>query len=74
MIGEGSVGVSFEWSFGVMVDGHCWVSRGVVVHGWAKSEVVGHHCLVMCGVVGHFVEVAVVVGCWEEEEGEVEVD
>ena len=76
MIGEEIVGVSLVWRFEVKVDGHCWVSRGVVVHGWAKSEVVGHHCLVMCGVVGHFVEVAVVVGCWEEEEeeGEVEVD
>ena len=31
MIGEGSVGVSFEWSFEVMrVDGHCWVKSGVV--------------------------------------------
>ena len=30
------------------------------------------HCLVMCVVVGHFGEVAVVVECWGEEEGEVE--
>ena len=72
MIGEGSVGVSFEWSFEVMVDGHCWVSLGAVVHGWVKSGVVGR-CLVMCVVVGHFVEVAVAVECWEEEEGEVRV-
>ena len=63
MIGEGSVGVSLEWSFEVMVDGHCWVSRGVV-----------DYCWVMCGVVGHSEEVAVVVECWEEEEGEVRVD
>ena len=73
MIGEEIVGVSLVWRFEVKVDGHCWVSRGVVVHGWAKYEVFGH-CLVMCGVVGHFVEVAVVVGCWEEEEEEVEAD
>ena len=34
------------------------------------------HCLVMVGIDGHFVEVAEVVGCWEEEveEGEVEGD
>ena len=25
------------------------------------------HCLVMVGIDGHFVEVAEVVGCWEEE-------
>ena len=30
------------------------------------------HCLVMVGIDGHFVEVAEVVGCWEEEEEEVE--
>ena len=47
MIGEEIVGVSLVWRFEVKVDGHCWVSRGVVVHGWAKYEVVGH-CLVMC--------------------------
>ena len=35
---------------------------------------IGGHGLGMSEVVGHFVEVAVVVGCWEEEEGEVEVD
>ena len=29
------------------------------------------HCLVMVGIDGHFVEVAEVVGCWEEEEEEV---
>ena len=63
MIGEGSVGVSFEGSFEVMVDGRCWVRLGVVVLG-----------LVMCGVVGHSVEeVAVVVESWGEEE-EVKVD
>ena len=39
MIGEGSVGVSLVWRFEVMVDGHCWVSLGVVVHGWVKSGV-----------------------------------
>ena len=32
------------------------------------------HCLVMVGIDGHFVEVAEVVGCWEEEEEEVEVE
>ena len=73
VIGEEIVGVSLVWRFEVMVDSHCWVSLVVVVHGWVKFEVVGH-CLVMCGVVGHFVEVAVVVECWEEEEGEVEGD
>ena len=35
---------------------------------------IGGHCLGMSEVVGHFVEVAVVVECWEEEEGEVEDD
>ena len=54
-------------------EGIVGVSLGVVVHGWVKSGVVGR-CLVMCVVVGHFVEVAVVVECWEEEEGEVEGD
>ena len=49
------------------------VSLVVVVHDWVKAGMVGH-CLVMCVVVGHFEEVAVVVECWEEEEGEVEVD
>ena len=33
---------------------------------------IGGHCLVMEGVAGHFVVVAVVVECWEEEEGEEE--
>ena len=61
------------WRFEVMVDGHCWGSLVVVVHGWVKFGVVGRY-LVMCGVVGHFVEVAVVAECWEEEEGEVEGD
>ena len=32
---------------------------------------VGGHCLGMSEVVGHFVEVAVVVECGNEEEGEV---
>ena len=32
------------------------------------------HCLVIVGIDGHFVEVAEVVGCWEEEEEEVEVE
>ena len=30
---------------------------------------IGGHCLGMSEVVGHLVEVAVVVECWEEEEG-----
>ena len=68
MIGEGIVGVSLVWSVEVMVDDHWWVSRGVVVHGWVEGGMVGH-CLVMCVVVCHFVEVVVVVECWEEEEG-----
>ena len=72
MSGEEIVGVSLVWRFEVMVDGHCWVSLGVVVHGLVKSGAVGR-CLVMCVVVGHFVEVAVAVECWEEEEGEVRV-
>ena len=37
MIGEGSVGVSFEWSYGVMVDGHGWVMFEVV--GYSEEEV-----------------------------------
>ena len=47
----------------------------VVVHGGVRAEIVGR-CLVMVGIDGHFVEVAEVVGCWEEEveEGEVEGD
>ena len=49
------------------------LSLGVVGHGWVKAGIVVH-CLVMFGVGGHFVEVAVVVECWEEEEGEVEGD
>ena len=68
VIGEEIVGVNLVWRFEVMVDGHCWVSLVVVVHGWVKSGVVGR-CLVMCVVVGQFVEVAVAVECWEEEEG-----
>ena len=63
VIGEEIVGVSLVWRFEVMIDGHCWVSLGVVGHG-----------LVMCVVVGHFVEVAVVVECLGEEEEEVRVD
>ena len=42
------------------------------VHGWVKVGIVGH-CLVMVGFDGRL-EVAVVVECWEEEEGEVEGD
>ena len=49
------------------------VSLGVADHGWVKVGIVGH-CLVMVGFDGRFVEVAVVVECWEEEEGEVEGD
>ena len=49
------------------------VSLRVVDHGWVKVGFVGH-CLVMVGFDGRFVEVAVVVECWEEEEGEVEGD
>ena len=63
MIGEEIVVVVLVWRFEVMIDGHCWVSLGV-----------GGQGLVMCVVVGHFVEVAVVVECWEEEEEEVEGD
>ena len=51
------------WSEGVIGEEIVVVSLGVVVHGWVKA-----------GMVGHFVEVAVVVECWEEEEGEVEGD
>ena len=40
--------------------------------GWVKAGI-GGHFLVMVGVEGHFVEVALVVEC-EEEEGEVEGD
>ena len=36
-----------------------------------KVGIVGH-CLVMVRVAGHFVEVAVVVECWEEEEVDFE--
>ena len=42
MIGEGSVGVSFEWSFEVMVDGHCWVMFGVV--GYSEKVAVVVEC------------------------------
>ena len=49
------------------------MSLGVAGHGWVRAGIVGH-CLVMVGVDGHFVEVAVVVECWEEKEGEVEGD
>ena len=48
-------------------EGIVGVSLVVVGRGWVMSGVVGC-CLVMCGVVGHFVEVAVVAECWEEEE------
>ena len=44
---------------------------GFGVNGWVKVGI-GEHCLVMEGIDGHFVEVAVVVECWEEEEGEVQ--
>ena len=42
MIGEGSVEVSFEWSFGVMVDGHLWVMFGKV--GYSKEVAVAVEC------------------------------
>ena len=61
------------WSEGVIGEEIVGVCLGFGVHGWVKAGMVGH-CLVMCVVVGHFVEVAVVVECWEEEEGEVEGD
>ena len=74
VIGEEIVGVCLVWRFEVMVDGHCWVSVGVVVRGWVMSGVVGC-CLGMCGVVGHSEEeVVVTVECWEENEEEVRVD
>ena len=47
----------------------------LVFAGHLKVKIeIDSHCLVMVGIDGHFVEVAEVVGCWEEEEGEVEVD
>ena len=49
------------------------MSLGIAGHGWVKAGIVGR-CLVMVRIDGHFVEVAVVVECWEEEEGEVEGD
>ena len=74
MIGEGSVGVSLEWSVEMMFDGHGWVSLGFVGCGWVMSGVVGC-CLGMCGFVGYSEEEMVVtVECWEEEEEEVWVD
>ena len=53
MIGEGSVGVSLEWSLEGIVDvvGWCWVMCGVVGWCWVMCGVVGW-CWVMCGVVG----------------------
>ena len=42
MIGEGSVGVSLEWSFEGMIDGHCWVMVGIVGCCWVMFGVVGH--------------------------------
>ena len=64
VIGEEIVGVSLVWRFEVMVDGHCWVSLGVVGNCW-----------VMCGVVGHSEEaVTVVVESWGEEEEKERVD
>ena len=84
VIDEESVGVSLEWSFEGMVDGHCWVMFGVVGYCWVRFGVVGRGwvmsgvvgcCLVMCGVVGHSEEeVAVAVECWVEEEEVVVVD
>ena len=53
-------------------EGIVGVSLGVADHGWVKFGIVGH-CLVMVEFDGCFVEVAVVVECWEEEE-EVEGD
>ena len=49
------------------------VRLGIAGHGCVKAGI-GGHCLVMCGVGRHFVGVAVVVECWEEEEGAVEGD
>ena len=49
----------------------------LVVAGHLKGKIESDgHCLVMVGIDGHLVEVAEVVGCWEEEveEGEVEGD
>ena len=42
MIGERSVGVSFEWSLGVMVDGHLWVMFGEV--GYSEEVAVAVEC------------------------------
>ena len=49
----------------------------LVFAGHLKVKIeIDSHWLVMVGIDGHFVEVAEVVGCWEEEveEGEVEGD
>ena len=47
----------------------------LVFAGHLKVKIeIDSHWLVMVGIDGHFVEVAEVVGCWEEEEGEVGVD
>ena len=51
VIDEESVGVSLEWSFEGMIDGHCWVMVGFVGRCWVMSGVVGC-CWVMFGVVG----------------------
>ena len=66
MIGEGSVGVSLEWSFEGMVDGHCWVMFEVVGYCWVRFGVVGR-CWVMSGVVGCCWVMFGVVGHSEEE-------
>ena len=42
VIGEGSVGVSLEWSFGVKVDGHLWVMFGEV--GYSEEVAVAVEC------------------------------
>ena len=47
----------------------------LVFAGHLKVKIeIDSHWLVMVGIDGHFVEVAEVVGCWEEEEEEVEVE
>ena len=62
VIDEESVGVSLEWSFEGMVDGHCWVMFGVVGYCWVRFGVVGHGWVIF--EVGHFGEEAVVaVNC-----------
>ena len=60
VIDEESVGVSLEWSFEGMVDGHCWVMFEVGHFGycWVRFGVVGHDWVIF--EVGHFEEEAVV--------------